>query len=66
MLEQRADYAVPLLRLLANLPGGAGTHEEVSEQFLQRFRSEIPQEHFEIVPSNGKGKMVQTPEFCAL
>ena len=47
-----------------NLPGGAGTHEEVSEQFLQRFRSEIPQDHFEIVPSNGKGKWFKHLNFA--
>jgi hypothetical protein len=56
MFEQRADYAVPLLRLLADLPGGAGTREEVSKQFLQRFRSEIPKEYLELVPSGGEGK----------
>lgn len=54
MLEQRADYAVPLLRLLADLPGGAGTREEIERQFFQRFRSEILQEHLEVVPSGGQ------------
>ena len=40
MLEQRADYAVPLLQLARLIYREArGTHEEVSEQFLQRFRS---------------------------
>ena len=38
MFTQHADYTVPLLRLLADLPGGAGTREEVLNQFLQRFR----------------------------
>ena len=54
MFTQHADYTVPLLRLLADLPGGAGTREEVLNQFLQRFRSEIPQDHFELVPSGGE------------
>jgi hypothetical protein len=54
MFTQHADYTVPLLRLLADLPGGAGAREEVLNQFLQRFRLEIPQEHFELVPSGGE------------
>ena len=54
MFTQHADYTVPLLRLLADLPGGAGTREEVLNQFLQRFRSEIPQDHFQLVPSGGE------------
>ena len=54
MFTQHADYIVPLLRLLADLPGGAGTREEVLNQFLQRFRSEIPQDHFQLVPSGGE------------
>jgi molybdate-binding protein len=33
-LARYTDYAVPLLRLLADLPDGAGTREEVSKQFL--------------------------------
>ena len=54
VLKQRTDYDVPLLRLLADLPGGAGTRGEVERQFLQRFRSEMPKEHLELVPSGGQ------------
>lgn len=51
MFNQRPDYAIPLLRLLADLPRGRGTREEVERLFFQRFGSEIPREHLEVVPS---------------
>jgi len=54
MFEHRDDYAVPLLRLLADLPGGAGIPEDISERFLQRFGSEIPSEGFEAVSSGAE------------
>ena len=54
MLNQRPDYAVPLLRLLASLPGGAGTRKEVERRFLERFESEVPKAHLEVVPSGGQ------------
>lgn len=54
MLERQADYIVPLLRLLAELPGGQGTRAEVSERFLERFRTEIPQEDFAPVASSNE------------
>jgi len=56
MFNQRADFTVPLLHLLADLPGGAGTRVEVSAQFLQRFRPEIPQKYFAPVASGGEEK----------
>jgi hypothetical protein len=56
MLQHYKDYAVPLLRLLADLPGGWETRAEVSHQFLQRFRDEIPEGHFELMPRYGKEK----------
>jgi hypothetical protein len=46
MLQHYKDYAVPLLRLLVELPGGWGTRADVSQQFLERHRDEIPERQF--------------------
>ena len=54
MLDQYTDYAVPLLHLLTDLPGGEGTRADVAQQFLRRFRDEIPQDQFERWPSDGR------------
>lgn len=47
MLQQYLDYAVPLLRLVADLRGGGGTRANVSREFLRRYRDQIPEELFE-------------------
>ena len=47
MLQQYLDYAVPLLRVLADMPGGGGSRKDVAQQFLKRFGEEIPKELFE-------------------
>ena len=40
------DYEVPLLRLLAELPGGQGQTSHVCDLFEKRYRDLIPKEHF--------------------
>jgi hypothetical protein len=49
----QADYRVPLLRLLANMPGGGGTKREALERFWERYESYIPPADREEVPSGG-------------
>lgn len=41
------DYYVPLLRLLAELPGGQGAVREVVRLFGERYRESIPEWHYE-------------------
>ena len=49
MLEHYKEYSVPLLRLLADLPGGEGTRAEVSLPVSSTLfhGDEMPEEHFE-------------------
>jgi hypothetical protein len=54
MLQHYKDYAVPLLRLLVELPGGWGTRADVSQQFLERHRDEIPERQFEVIARIGE------------
>jgi len=39
-----ADYEIPLLQVLNDLPGGAGTTREVKDRFGERFDARIPDE----------------------
>ena len=43
------DYYVPLLRLLAALPGGKGRTREVQDEFWRCHQSRIPPEHRVII-----------------
>lgn len=40
-----ADYELPLLEVLAELPGGQGMSKEVRDRFGERFADRIPEEH---------------------
>jgi hypothetical protein len=40
-----ADYEIPLLQVLSDLPGGQGTAQEVRDRFGERFDDRIPVEH---------------------
>jgi len=40
-----ADYEIPLLRILSDLPGGQGTSKAVRDSFGERFADRIPDEH---------------------
>ena len=40
-----ADYEVPLLEVLSNLPEGQGTSKSVRDRFGERFDDRIPDEH---------------------
>ncbi len=53
MLSKEADYYVPLLRLLAEMPGGGGSPKKVAGLFWQRYQTAIPREHQQEVPSGG-------------
>jgi hypothetical protein len=41
------DYHVPLLRLMANLPGGQGGRPRVHSEFWQQHEDQIPPHHLE-------------------
>lgn len=47
VLHTSTDYDVPLLRLLAELPGGQGIAQEVIRIFIERYRESIPEWHYE-------------------
>ena len=40
-----ADYEVPLLQVLVELPGGQGASRDVRDRFGERFADHIPDEH---------------------
>jgi hypothetical protein len=40
-----ADYEIPLLQVLSDLPGGQGTAKDVRDRFGARFDDRIPLEH---------------------
>jgi hypothetical protein len=40
-----ADYEIPLLQVLADLPGGQGTAQDVRDRFGEQFDDRIPVEH---------------------
>lgn len=40
-----ADYEIPLLQVLNDLPGGQGTSREVKDRFGERFDDRIPDDH---------------------
>ena len=40
-----ADYEIPLLQILSDLPDGQGTAQEVRDRFGERFDDRIPVEH---------------------
>jgi hypothetical protein len=40
-----ADYEIPLLQVLSDLPGGQGTSREVRDRFGEHFNDRIPDEH---------------------
>lgn len=42
MLEANADYWVPLLRLMAEMPNGTARKPDVEAEFGRRYKSEIP------------------------
>ena len=44
--ETGMDYDVPLLRLLAELPGGEGQAGDVVRLFREQYEDRIPQEHY--------------------
>ena len=52
IIETQADYYVPLLRILADLPKGAATAQEVVARFLDRYGNYIAAEHREHLSSN--------------
>jgi hypothetical protein len=43
--EVYADYQVPLLKLMADLPGGQGRAKDVTDQFWIRYQQRIPPDH---------------------
>lgn len=45
MFEVQPDYTVPLLRLLAQLPGGQGKTQDVLRLFESEYRRRIPSSH---------------------
>ncbi len=47
VFEMQPDYEVPLLRLLAELPGGRGRTADVCRRFEVEYRHRIPREHYE-------------------
>jgi hypothetical protein len=47
--ETTVDYRVPLLRVLALLPGGRGQKQLVLQTFLDRYGQRIPPEHHQVV-----------------
>jgi hypothetical protein len=51
MFETQNDYTVPLLRLLAEMPRGEGRVAEVLRRFEQKYRSQIPPDHYEELKS---------------
>jgi hypothetical protein len=60
----QADYRLPLLRLLADMPGGGGTKQEVLERFWQQYESCIPAKDLEEVPSGGVKKWANKVAWC--
>ena len=53
VFQTRADYSVPLLRLLSTLEGGQGRAGEVTRLFGERYSDDIPADHRNI-RSNGR------------
>lgn len=47
LFKTQPDYEVPLLRLLARLPGGRGKTDDVCRQFEVEYGHRIPTEHYE-------------------
>ena len=45
--EVQSDYEVPLLHLLARLPGGQGKTGEVCRRFEAEYGHRVPREHYE-------------------
>jgi hypothetical protein len=48
IFHSQADYELPLLRLLYELPNGQGQVAEVCRLFEQKHRDQIPQEHHHV------------------
>jgi len=53
VFQTRADYFVPLLRLLSTLEGGQGWAGEVTRLLGERYKDNIPDQHYEL-RSSGK------------
>ena len=53
VFQTRADYPVPLLRLLSTLEGGQGQADEVIRLFGERYGDDVPAQRYKI-RSNGK------------
>lgn len=51
VFDVQADYEVPLLRLLADLPDGQGRMQDVLDEFWRRHRNRIPPKHLEKMES---------------
>jgi len=51
VLEVQDDYHVPLLRLLSTLEGGQGQAREVLRLFGERYKDNIPDDHYELLSS---------------
>ncbi len=52
IIATQADYYVPLLRLLADMPGGKTTAEKAVQEFWERYSDRIVPEHHELLESN--------------
>jgi restriction endonuclease Mrr len=48
VFEIEADYCVPLLRLLAEIPGGQGSTQEIIDLFFEKYGQQIPPAHFDL------------------
>jgi hypothetical protein len=47
-----ADYRLPVLRVLASLPGGSGRKQVVVRGFLARYQEQVPPEHLQAGSQN--------------